>query len=113
MREARFLMPKTTERLERLKEKEAQLKVRIQQEKARLSASARKERTGKLIAWGVAVEQLLADETFQADWWKLQCQRVLTGKTLERAIPNQSNKLPPTVNEPILQQEDSGNFLSV
>jgi hypothetical protein len=39
-----------------------------------------------LIAWGVAVEQLIADETFQAEWWKLQCQRVLLGRTLERAL---------------------------
>ncbi len=79
-------MSTTTERLERLKKQEAQLKARIQQEKARISVSARKERTGKLVAWGVAVEQLLANDTFQAEWWKLQCQRVLSGRTLERAL---------------------------
>lgn len=43
-------MSKTTERLERLKKQEEQLKARIQQEQARISASARKERDGKLIA---------------------------------------------------------------
>lgn len=79
-------MSTTTERLERLKKQEAQLKARIQQEQARISASARKERTGKLIAWGVAVEQLLADGNFKEEWWKLQCQRVLSGRTLERAL---------------------------
>lgn len=79
-------MSKTTERLERLKQQEAQLKARIQQEKAKLSAASRKERTGKLIAWGVAVEQLLMDDTLQADWWTRQCQRVLSGRTLERAL---------------------------
>lgn len=79
-------MSTTTERLDRLKKQEAQLKARIQQEQARISAFARKERNGKLIAWGVAVEQLLADETFKAEWWKLQCQRVLSGRTLERAL---------------------------
>lgn len=79
-------MSTTTERLERLKKQEAQLKARIQQEQARISASARKERDGKLISWGVAVEQLLADETFKAEWWTLQCQRVLSGRTLERAL---------------------------
>lgn len=63
-------MSVTMERLERLKKQEAQLKARIQQEHARLSAAARKERNGKLIAWGIAVEQLLSDETFQAEWWK-------------------------------------------
>lgn len=79
-------MSTTSERLERLKKQEAQLKARIQQEQARISSSTRKERTGKLIAWGIAVEQLLADDTVNAEWWKLQCQRVLSGRTLERAI---------------------------
>lgn len=78
-------MPTTSDRLEKLLLKEKQLKARIQLEKSRVSASARKERTGKLVAWGVVVEQLLADETFREDWWKLQCQRVLSGRTLERA----------------------------
>lgn len=79
-------MTKATERLERLQQQEVQLKARIQQERAKISASARKERTGKLVAWGVAVEQLLADDTFKDEWWKLQCQRVLSGRTLERAL---------------------------
>ena len=79
-------MSKATERLKQLQQQEAQLKARIQREKAKISASSRKERTGKLVAWGVAVEQLLSDETFKADWWKLQCQRVLSGRTLERAL---------------------------
>jgi hypothetical protein len=79
-------MTPSTDRLERLKKQEAQLKARIQQEQARISAGAKKERDGKLISWGVAVEQLLADGTFQTDWWKLQCQRVLSGRTLERAL---------------------------
>lgn len=72
---------------EQLRKQEAQLKARIQREKAKISASSRKERTGKLVAWGgVAVEQLLTDETFKAEWWKIQCQRVLSGRTLERAL---------------------------
>lgn len=61
------------------------LKARIQQEKPMVGLR-REERTSKLVAWGVAVEQLLADDTFQADCRKLQCQRVLSGRTLERAL---------------------------
>ncbi|NBX04434.1 MAG: hypothetical protein EBR02_10340 [Alphaproteobacteria bacterium] len=79
-------MTPSTERLERLKKQEAQLKARIQNEKAKLNKTANKQRTGRLIAWGVAVEQLILDESFQAEWWKLQCQRVLTGETLARAL---------------------------
>jgi hypothetical protein len=78
--------PDTHERLKRLRQKEKQLQAQIQAEKSRLGAAARKQRDGKLISWGIAVEQLLADETFKAEWWKTQCQRVLTGRTLERAM---------------------------
>lgn len=94
-------MSKSIERLERLLEKEKQLKAQIQTEKSRLSASARKRRTGKLIAWGVAVEQLLADESFKLEWWKLQCQRVLSGRTLERALVEE------LAGEPRAGQDDS------
>ena len=79
-------MSNTSERLARLQKQQQQLKARIQQEKSRLSASARKERTGKLIAWGVAVEQLILEGSFKEDWWKRHCQLVLSGKTLERAL---------------------------
>jgi hypothetical protein len=79
-------MGPSTDRLERLIEKEKQLKARIQLEKNKLGASARKQRTGKLIAWGVVVEQMLADETLKVDWWKTQCERLLSGRTLERAL---------------------------
>lgn len=72
-------------KLEKLKVQEAQLKARIQLEQNRISAQARKERTGKLVAWGVAVEQLLADGSIKEDWWRMQCARVLSGRTLERA----------------------------
>ncbi len=82
-------MTPSKERLERLKKQEEQLKARIQNEKAKLNKATNKQRTGKLIAWGVAVEQLLADDTFQAEWWTLQCRRVLSGRTLERALAGQ------------------------
>lgn len=83
-------MSKTTERLERLKKQEAQLKARIQQEKSRLSASARKERTGKLIAWGVVIEQKLAQGEISSDAWSQECQRLLNGRTLKRALMEDS-----------------------
>lgn len=83
-------MTQSTDRLERLKKQEAQLKARIQHEQARVSASAKKERDGKLIAWGVAVEQLILNEKFTEEWWKEQCQKVLNGRTLERALTQNS-----------------------
>lgn len=81
-----FSMTKSNERLERLKQQEAQLKARIQQEKARISVSTRKERTGKLIAWGVVIEQKLAQGEISPENWTQECQRLLSGRTLERAL---------------------------
>ena len=74
--------------LEELLEKEKQLKARIQKAKARLDAKDRKERTGRLISWGVAIEQILKDEdeamTFEQ--WAFMCKKHLSGRTLERAM---------------------------
>lgn len=78
-------MDSSSSKLEKLKVQEAQLKARIQLEQNRLNAQARKVRTGKLVAWGVAVEQLLADGSIKQDWWEMQCARVLSGRTFERA----------------------------
>lgn len=97
----RFVMSKTTERLERLKEKEAQLKARIQQEKARLSASARKERTGKLIAWGIVIEQKLAQGEITPEGWSQECQRLLNGRTLERALVQELATVANATEEPL------------
>ena len=86
-------MSTTTERLERLKKQEAQLKARIQQEQARISASTRKERTGKLIAWGVVIEQKLAQGEIEPEGWIQECQRLLSGRTLERALVQELKEL--------------------
>ncbi len=76
------------DKLALLLEKEQQLKYRIQKEKAKLSLRRRKERTGKLIAWGVVVEQMIKDEeeSLTPEKWRLQCERFLNGRTLERAL---------------------------
>jgi hypothetical protein len=81
----------STERLERLKKQEEQLKARIQNEKAKLSASARKQRTGKLIAWGVVIEQKLAQGEISLEDWNQECQRLLNGRTLERALATENS----------------------
>jgi hypothetical protein len=46
---------------------EEHLKNRIQQTKARLRSQKDKDRTGRLIAWGVAIEQKLAQEEITED----------------------------------------------
>jgi len=79
-------MPTTTETLDRLLQQEAQLKAKIQQTKARLRTQDDKVRTGRLIAWGVVIEQKLAQGDIQPEEWALECQKVLNGRTLERSL---------------------------
>jgi hypothetical protein len=52
-------MPTASDRLEKLFLKEKQLKARIQLEKSRLSASDRKERTGKLVPFFAQLQKVL------------------------------------------------------
>jgi hypothetical protein len=52
-------MPTPQERLEKLLKQEEQLKARVQQAKARMRSQDDKIRTGRLIAWGVVIEQKL------------------------------------------------------
>jgi hypothetical protein len=78
--------PPTKSKLQQLLDKEAQLKARIQQEKARISQQERKQRTGRLIAWGVVIEQMLKEEVMTPETWSQKCHQYLTGRTLERAL---------------------------
>ena len=78
----------SNEKLEKLLQQEQQLRARIQKEKSRLNQKDRAERTGRLIAWGVMVEQMLLDteESLTAEQLAMQCKRFLNGRTLERAL---------------------------
>jgi len=98
-------MPTTSETLERLLQQEAQLKAKIQQAKARLRTQDDKVRTGRLIAWGVVIEQKLAQGEILPEEWALECQKVLNGRTLERSLTGPLDGLTPegskdTSNQP-------------
>ena len=73
-------------KLEKLLEQKAQLNARIQKESARLSAQARKERTGRLVAWGVVIEQMILNGSITSKEWEAQCHVHLQGRTLDRAL---------------------------
>lgn len=85
------------ERLEKLLNQEEQLKARVQQAKARISAEARKERTGRLIAWGVVIEQKLNEGELKPEDWAKECNRSLksSGRTLARALTGPLDGLTP------------------
>lgn len=78
--------PPAKTKLQQLLDKEAQLKARIQKEKAKLNQQERKLRTGRLISWGVVIEQMLKEETMTPEAWTQKCHQYLTGRTLERAL---------------------------
>jgi hypothetical protein len=69
-------------KLEELIKQEQQLKHRIQLEKNKLNAVARKRQDGKLIAWGIVIETMLNDpeEAMTPEQWANQCKRFLTDK---------------------------------
>jgi len=75
-------------RLEDLIKKEQQLKHRIQLEKNKLNAVARKRRDGKLVSWGVVIEAMINDpeESLTPEQWANTCKRFISGRTLERAL---------------------------
>jgi len=75
------------ERVQRLLKQEAVIKNRIQQAKAQLRTRKDKIRTGRLIAWGVVIEQKLKLEELNPDDWATECRRLLSDpRTLERAL---------------------------
>jgi ADP-ribose pyrophosphatase YjhB (NUDIX family) len=88
-------MPATSDTLERLLKEETQLKARIQQAKARIRTQADKVRTGRLIAWGVVIEQKLNQGDIKPEEWTLECQKVLSGRTLERSLTGPLEGLTP------------------
>jgi len=88
-------MPATSDTLERLLKEEAQLKAKIQQAKARIRTQNDKVRTGRLIAWGVVIEQKLAQGDIRPEEWAIECQKVLNGRTLERSITGPLEGLTP------------------
>lgn len=75
-------------KLEELIKQEQQLKHRIQLEKNKLNAIARKRRDGKLIAWGIVIESMLndAEESMTPEQWVNHCKRFLKDRTLNRAL---------------------------
>ena len=72
--------------LTKLLEQKKQLDARIQQVKNRERVFTRRQRNGKLIAYGIVMERLLADTAYDKNAWVDQCTQILDTKTLQRAL---------------------------
>lgn len=94
-------MPTPQERLEKLIKQEEQIKARVQQAKARMRSQDDKVRTGRLIAWGVVIEQKLNEGELKPEDWAKECSRFLklSGRTLERALTGPLEGLTPEESE--------------
>ena len=76
----------TIAEIEKLRVKEAQIKKRIREIQARAKSEDRKQRTSRLIRWGIVVEALLKSGEMGAQEWADVCKRMLkSGRDVEIA----------------------------
>lgn len=77
----------TTPEIEKLRAKEAAIKKRIAEIQSRAKSADRKQRTARLIRWGVVVEaSIKAGEIEEADWI-VACKKHLSVRDLMIALP--------------------------
>lgn len=75
----------TTAEIEKLRTKEAQIKKRIREIQARSKSTDRKQRTARLIRWGVVVESMLKAGKIEASEWVVACREILNARDFEIA----------------------------
>lgn len=68
-------MTSTTE-IEKLRLKEAQIKKRINEIQSRSKSADRKQRSARLIRWGIVVESMLKAGKIEATEWVAACKEV-------------------------------------
>lgn len=64
--------------IERLRDREARIKLRIREMQSRDRQVERKRRTARLVRWGVVVEALLKSGQITEQSWLDACRRILT-----------------------------------
>lgn len=77
-----------TPEIEKLRAKEAQIKQRIREIQARSKSADRKQRTARLIRWGVVVESMLKAGKIEAAEWIVACREILSARDFEIAVEN-------------------------
>lgn len=66
--------------IEKLRAKEAQIKKRIAQIQSRQKSTDRKQRTARLIRWGVVVEAMLKAKKIEPADWVEACREALSAR---------------------------------
>ena len=71
--------------IEKLRAKEASIKKRIAEIQSRAKSEERKQRTARLLRWGIVVEALLKTTEMGTDEWVDACKRTLNARDFEIA----------------------------
>ena len=75
----------TSSDIEKLRAREAQIKKRIREIQSRAKSGDRKQRTSRLIRWGIVVEALLKNGEMEQAEWVDACKRILNARDFEIA----------------------------
>ncbi|GIK11108.1 MAG: hypothetical protein BroJett001_31740 [Chloroflexota bacterium] len=71
--------------IEKLRAREAQIRKRISEIQSRQKSAERKQRTARLIRWGVVVEAMMKAQKIEAAEWVEACREVLSARDFEIA----------------------------
>ncbi|MFT3849910.1 MAG: hypothetical protein QM739_14920 [Propionivibrio sp.] len=74
-----------TNELEKLRQREQQIKRRIAEIQSRQKSADRKQRNARLIRWGVCVEHMLKTGKIELTEWLEVCREVLSARDFEIA----------------------------
>lgn len=75
-----------TNEIEKLRAREAQIKKRIREIQSRAKSTDRRERTARLIRWGIVVEGMLKTGKIEAPDWIDACKFHLNARDFEVAV---------------------------
>lgn len=96
----------TTSEIEKLRAKELQIKKRIREIQSRSKSTDRKQRSARLIRWGVVVEGMIKTGQIEASDWVDACKRHLkNGRDIEIATAEILSSLPNEAHLPVSPQE--------
>ena len=96
----------TSSDIEKLRAKEAQIKKRIREIQTRAKSEDRKQRTSRLIRWGIVVEALLKNGEMEVAEWVDVCKRILkSGRDFEIATAETLSSLPNEAHLPVSPSE--------
>ncbi len=75
----------SNDKIKKLRAREAQIRKRIAEIQSRQKSADRKQRTARLIRWGVVVEAMMRDGKIVAADWVEACREVLSARDFEIA----------------------------